>query len=100
MGILGWMVFGLVVGLLARAIMPGRDSMGLIGTIVLGIVGALLAGWVGTALGWYDRDSGAGMIAATVGALVVLGIYHSIVGRKRTGNVIDRNKNDRDRFAA
>lgn len=98
MGILGWIVFGFVVGLLARAIMPGRDRMGLIATTVLGIIGAVVAGWIGHALGWYERDSGAGLIAATVGALIVLGIYNAVVGRRRHVGVIDRH--DRDRFAA
>ncbi|MEW6057395.1 MAG: GlsB/YeaQ/YmgE family stress response membrane protein [Bdellovibrionota bacterium] len=98
MGILGWIVFGLIVGLLARAIMPGRDSMGLIATSVLGIVGALLAGWIGYGLGWYERDSGAGLIASVVGAFVALWIYNGVVRSRRGRNTI--NRNDRDRFAA
>lgn len=98
MGVLGWIVFGFIVGLLARAIMPGRDALGIIGTSVLGIVGALVAGWIGSALGWYDTNSGAGLIAATVGAIVVLGIYNAVIGRKRTA--ITDSRKDRDRFAA
>jgi len=85
MGILGWILFGFVVGLIARAIMPGRDPLGLIGTTVLGILGALLAGWFGQAVGWYSRDSGAGFISATIGAIVVLAIYHVVSGRRAIG---------------
>lgn len=84
MTILGWILFGFVIGLIARALMPGRDPMGLIGTTVLGIIGALLGGWLGRALGWYGPDEGAGFIAATVGAIVVLAIYHWL-GRGRRG---------------
>jgi uncharacterized membrane protein YeaQ/YmgE (transglycosylase-associated protein family) len=84
MGILGWILFGFVVGLIARAVMPGRDPMGLIGTTVLGIVGALLAGWLGQALGLYGPDDGAGFVSATIGAVVVLAIYHAVVRRRRT----------------
>jgi uncharacterized membrane protein YeaQ/YmgE (transglycosylase-associated protein family) len=83
MSILGWILFGFVVGLIARAVMPGRDPLGLIGTTVLGIIGALLAGWLGQALGLYTPDEGAGFIAATLGAVVVLGIYYAIAGRRR-----------------
>lgn len=83
MNILGWILFGFVVGLIARAIMPGRDPIGLIGTTVLGIIGALLAGWLGQALGFYAPDEGAGFVAATLGAVVVLALYYMAVGRRR-----------------
>lgn len=83
MSILGWILFGFVVGLIARAIMPGRDPLGLIGTTVLGIVGALLGGWLGQAFGFYGPDEGAGFIAATIGAVVVLFLYYTITGRRR-----------------
>lgn len=63
--------------------MPGRDPLGLIGTTVLGIIGALLAGWLGYALGLYQPDEGAGFIAATIGAVVVLGVYNLIARRRR-----------------
>src|SRR5215213_12038204 len=92
MGIIGWILFGFVVGLIARAIMPGRDPIGLIGTTVLGIIGALLGGWIGQALGWYGPNDGAGFIAATVGAVLVLAGYRMIVSRRRpvTGRMTDR----------
>ena len=88
MGVLGWILFGFVVGLIARAIMPGRDPIGLIGTTVLGIVGALLGGWIGHALGYYNQNEGAGFIAATIGAIAVLGIYHLVIGRRRFGKKV------------
>ena len=83
MSILGWILFGFVAGLIARAIMPGRDPIGLIGTTILGIVGALAAGWLGQAFGWYRPDEGAGLISATLGAVLVLSIYHALSGRRR-----------------
>ena len=83
MGILGWILFGFVVGLIARAVMPGRDPLGLIGTTVLGIVGALMAGWIGQAMGLYTADDGAGFVAATLGAVIVLAIYHAVASRRR-----------------
>jgi uncharacterized membrane protein YeaQ/YmgE (transglycosylase-associated protein family) len=85
MGVLGWILFGFVVGLIARAIMPGRDPLGLVGTTLLGIVGALAAGWIGQAFGWYTATDGAGFVAATIGAIVVLAIYYAVTGRKRLG---------------
>jgi uncharacterized membrane protein YeaQ/YmgE (transglycosylase-associated protein family) len=97
MHILGWILFGFVVGLIARVLMPGRDALGLIGTTVLGIIGALVAGWIGQAAGWYRPDEGAGFIAATIGAIVVLAIYHMATGRgRRGGGTIE----DRTRRAA
>jgi uncharacterized membrane protein YeaQ/YmgE (transglycosylase-associated protein family) len=83
MSVLGWILFGFVVGLIARAVMPGRDPLGLIGTTVLGMIGALIAGWMGQALGLYTSDEGAGFVSATLGAIIILGIYYAIVGRRR-----------------
>ncbi|MCM2322436.1 MAG: GlsB/YeaQ/YmgE family stress response membrane protein [Oligoflexia bacterium] len=83
MSILGWILFGFVVGLIARAVMPGRDPLGLIGTTVLGILGALAAGWIGSALGLYEPNEGAGFVAATLGAVIVLAVYNMIASRRR-----------------
>ena len=98
MSVLGWILFGFVVGLIGRALMPGRDPMGLIGTTVLGILGALLGGWIGQAAGWYGPNDGAGFIAATVGAVALLAIYHMIA--RRRSSVTGRSvRNDIDRAA-
>ena len=94
MTILGWILFGFVVGLLARAIMPGRDPLGLIGTTILGIFGALLAGWFGQAMNWYGPDDGAGFISATIGAVSVLAIYYLITGRRRGAKGLDSRHRD------
>lgn len=83
MSILGWVFFGFVVGLIARAVIPGHHPLGFIGTTVLGIFGALFAGWLGQSLGWYAPDEGAGFVSASVGAVVVLGAYYLITGRER-----------------
>jgi uncharacterized membrane protein YeaQ/YmgE (transglycosylase-associated protein family) len=80
MGILGWIVFGLVVGAIAKLLMPGRDPGGIIVTMVLGIVGALLGGFVGRALGMYNANESAGFIMALVGAVAVLLIYRMTIG--------------------
>ena len=80
MGILGWIVFGLVVGAIAKLLMPGKDPGGIIITMVLGIVGALLGGFLGRALGMYNSNESAGFIMALVGAVVVLLIYRMTLG--------------------
>ena len=65
-------LIGLIVGMLARLLKPGRDRMGIILTILLGVAGALLAGFVGQAMGWYAPGQPAGFIASTLGAIVIL----------------------------
>lgn len=82
MGIIGTIVVGLIVGAIARWIMPGEQKMGWIMTILLGIVGSLAAGFVGQALGWYTAGEGAGWIASVVGALVVLFVYQKLRASK------------------
>jgi uncharacterized membrane protein YeaQ/YmgE (transglycosylase-associated protein family) len=72
MGIIGILIVGLVAGFLARAILPGRDPMGILGTLVLGVIGAIVGGFGARALG--DND-GIGILGATIGAIVVLLIY-------------------------
>jgi len=84
MDILLWIVFGLVVGLVARLIMPGPDPGGIILTVVLGIVGAMLGGWLGRVGGLYQAGEAAGFIMAVVGAIIVLGLYRLVLpGRHR-----------------
>ena len=84
MDILLWIVFGLVVGLVARLIMPGRDPGGIILTVGLGIVGAMLGGWLGRVMGLYREGEAAGFITAVLGAIIVLGLYRLVLpGRHR-----------------
>lgn len=87
MGILGWIVLGLVVGALAKAIMPGKDPGGIIITMVLGIVGALLGGWLSSALGFGGREGFFDLktwIVALIGAVVLLAIYRAVAGRRHS----------------
>jgi uncharacterized membrane protein YeaQ/YmgE (transglycosylase-associated protein family) len=78
MGILGWIVFGLVVGIVAKLLMLGRDPGGFVITIILGVVGALLGGFVGRALGWYREGDPVGFVMAVVGAIILLAIYRMV----------------------
>ena len=82
-----WMaIIGFVVGLIARAVMPGEQKLGLIMTAVLGIVGSLVAGFLGQAVGWYQPGQPAGFIASIVGAVIVLFVYMKLVaGRGSSG---------------
>lgn len=75
MGILGWIVFGLIVGAVAKLVMPGRDPGGIIVTMFIGIVGAVLGGWLGQTLGMYGPGEPVGFIMATLGAIVLLSLY-------------------------
>ena len=76
MHIVYMLIIGLVAGALAKLIMPGRQGGGILVTMLLGVVGAVVAGFLGRALGWYGGEGdGPGIIASTVGALVVLAIY-------------------------
>ena len=81
MGIIGTIFIGLIVGLLARFLKPGDDSMGWVMTMLLGVCGALLATYVGVGLGWYREGTAAGWIAAVVGSVVLLALY-GMVRRK------------------
>lgn len=76
-----WMaIIGFIVGLVARAVLPGTQSLGIILTAVLGIVGALVAGFLGQAMGLYQQGQAAGFIASVIGAILVLFIYGKIKG--------------------
>jgi uncharacterized membrane protein YeaQ/YmgE (transglycosylase-associated protein family) len=83
-GILGWIVFGLIVGAIAKLVMPGKDPGGIIVTMLLGIVGAMLGGFVGRSMGMYDQNQAAGIFMSIIGAVIVLFIYRLVVGRRRT----------------
>jgi uncharacterized membrane protein YeaQ/YmgE (transglycosylase-associated protein family) len=77
-----WVILiGLVVGAVAKLIMPGKDPGGFIVTILLGIAGSLVATWLGRAVGWYHEGQSAGFIMSVVGAILLLAIYHAV--RKR-----------------
>ena len=75
-GIIGTILIGFVVGLIAKAITPGRDPSGFFITAIIGIAGSLVATYGGRALGLYDVDTPAGFIGSLVGAIIVLVIYH------------------------
>lgn len=81
MGIISMIIVGFIVGLLARAIMPGDQKLGIIMTIILGIVGSVVAGYLGGALGLYEPGEGAGWVGSIVGAIIVLFVYGLIVKR-------------------
>lgn len=85
MGIIGWIVLGLIAGAIAKAIMPGKDPGGIIITLLLGVVGALLGGFVGSAIfgvGLQDFWSIQTWLVAIIGSIVVLAIYRAIAGRR------------------
>jgi uncharacterized membrane protein YeaQ/YmgE (transglycosylase-associated protein family) len=77
-----WMVIvGFVVGLIARALLPGDQKLGLMLTAVLGIVGSFVAGFIGQAVGWYQAGQGAGFIGSVIGAIIVLFVYAKLVNK-------------------
>ncbi|HEX8573526.1 MAG TPA: GlsB/YeaQ/YmgE family stress response membrane protein [Allosphingosinicella sp.] len=81
-GWIAWIIIGAIAGVIAKAIMPGRDPGGCIVTILLGIAGAALAGFLGNMLGWYRQGQGAGFIAAIIGAIIILFIWRLIARRR------------------
>jgi uncharacterized membrane protein YeaQ/YmgE (transglycosylase-associated protein family) len=81
MSLLWTAIIGLIAGALAKAIMPGRDPGGIIITMLLGVAGAMLGTFLGRAVGWYQPGEAAGLIAAIVGAIVILFLYRSLRSR-------------------
>ena len=81
-GILGGIVFGLIVGAVAKLLMPGKDPGGIIVTSLLGIAGAVIGGYIGRAVGLYGPGDAAGFVMALIGAIVLLVIYRFTVGRR------------------
>jgi uncharacterized membrane protein YeaQ/YmgE (transglycosylase-associated protein family) len=79
---LGWIFFGLIVGIIAKLLMPGRDPGGFIITILLGIAGALLGGFVGRAIGLYGPNQSAGFLMSVLGAVLLLTLYR-FLGHRR-----------------
>lgn len=84
LSLIGWILFGLVVGIIAKLLMPGRDPGGFIITILLGIAGAVLGGFIGRALGLYGPGQSAGFFMAILGAIVLLVLYRAIARRRTT----------------
>jgi uncharacterized membrane protein YeaQ/YmgE (transglycosylase-associated protein family) len=82
MSIIVTIIIGLLAGVVAKLLTPGRDPGGFIVTTLLGIVGAVLATYLGQAIGWYRADEAAGFVGAVVGAIIVLLIYRMVVRRR------------------
>jgi uncharacterized membrane protein YeaQ/YmgE (transglycosylase-associated protein family) len=87
MSILWTIIIGLVAGVIAKFLMPGRDPGGFIVTILLGIAGAFVATLLGQSLGWYRQGEGAGLIGAVVGAVLILVVYRLVARPGRGGTV-------------
>jgi uncharacterized membrane protein YeaQ/YmgE (transglycosylase-associated protein family) len=83
MSVIGTLLIGLVVGIVAKLLMPGRDPGGLIITALLGIAGAFVAHYIGQSAGWYGPNEPAGFIASVVGAIVLLALYRMLFHRSR-----------------
>jgi uncharacterized membrane protein YeaQ/YmgE (transglycosylase-associated protein family) len=81
-GIISTLIIGLIVGAIAKFLMPGRDPGGCLVTILLGIAGAFVAGYLGRAVGWYEPGQTAGFIASVIGAMLLLLIYRLVIGRR------------------
>ena len=75
-------VVGLIIGALAKLLMPGKDPGGFIVTILLGIAGSVIATWLGRFLGWYSEGQAAGFIMSVIGAILLLAIYRMITGKR------------------
>lgn len=82
MGLIWTAIIGLVVGALAKFIMPGKDPGGMLITMLIGIAGAFIAGFLGRMAGWYEPGQGAGLIASVLGALLLLWIYRRVAANR------------------
>jgi len=74
-------IFGLIVGAVARLVMPGKDPGGILVTMLLGVLGAVVGGWLGRTLGLYAVGDAAGFIMSTVGAVILLALYRGLKGK-------------------
>ncbi len=81
MSILGWIVFGLIVGIVGKLLMPGKDPGGFFATVAIGIIGALFGGFIGRLLGLYGQDDPVGFVMAVIGAMLFLWLYRLITRR-------------------
>ena len=82
MQILWMLIIGLVIGAIAKLVMPGRDPGGIAITMLLGVAGSLIAGFLGRSFGWYGTNQSAGFIASVIGAIVLLAGYRMVLGRR------------------
>lgn len=82
MSILGWILFGLIIGALAKLVMPGKDPGGILVTMLIGIVGAVIGGVIGRALGFYGPGESAGWIVSFFGAVLLLFAYRRLAGHR------------------
>ncbi len=82
MAILTWILSGLVIGVIAKLLMPGKDPGGFIITMLLGIAGALVGGFIGRAMGYYGPNEPAGWIVSILGAIILLALYRMLVRRR------------------
>ena len=82
MSILLFLLFGLIVGAVARFIVPGREPGGWVVSMVLGVLGSFLGGFIGRSAGWYREGEPAGFLMSLVGAIILVFIYHAIAGRR------------------
>jgi uncharacterized membrane protein YeaQ/YmgE (transglycosylase-associated protein family) len=82
MGVLGWILFGLIVGIIAKLVMPGRDPGGIIVTMLIGIVGAMIGGFLGRLMGFYGPNEAAGLFMSILGAILLLFAYRKLAVRR------------------
>jgi uncharacterized membrane protein YeaQ/YmgE (transglycosylase-associated protein family) len=78
LGVLGWILFGLIVGAVAKLVMPGRDPGGILVTMLIGIVGAVIGGFLGRLLGFYGPNEAAGFLMSILGAVLLLFVYRRL----------------------
>jgi uncharacterized membrane protein YeaQ/YmgE (transglycosylase-associated protein family) len=84
------LIIGLIVGALAKLIMPGRDPGGALVTMLIGVAGALIAGFLGRSLGWYQAGESAGFIASVLGAILLLAVYRAVISRRHPPGDVPR----------
>ncbi|GJL58512.1 MAG: hypothetical protein NPIRA03_13690 [Nitrospirales bacterium] len=84
MSIIGWIVFGLIVGVVGKILMPGKDPGGFLATVAIGIIGALFGGMLGRMIGMYGQDDPVGFVMAVIGAILFLWLYRVITRRGDT----------------
>jgi uncharacterized membrane protein YeaQ/YmgE (transglycosylase-associated protein family) len=80
MHIIGTIIIGFIIGVIAKFVHPGREHMGMVATTLLGIGGSVVASYAGQALGWYEPGQPAGIIGAVVGAIIILAVYGRLKG--------------------